>query len=235
MTRIFRKICHFGLARFCPVCGSSVRSFGKYGKPSRPDARCPVCGLMERHRLVWTYFKERTSLFDGKNRSMLHFAPEREFAAQWSKLPGLHYTSADLFDPRAMVRMDISAIDFPDETFDFFYCSHVLEHVPDDKKAVGQIYRVLKKGGCAVLLVPITAEETFEDPSVTDPQEREKLFGQADHVRRYGIDCAERFRQAGFTLNVVYASDLLSPGQKAKFGLNGLDEKRTPIFECRKI
>jgi SAM-dependent methyltransferase len=97
-------------------------------------------------------------------------------------------------NPRAMVRMDITDIQYPKDTFDVIYCSHVLEHVVDDRKAMREFHRVLRPDGWALLLVPITVEKTFEDPSVTDPEERLSVFGQEDHVRCYGPDYVERLR-----------------------------------------
>ena len=164
MKRVFQKLLNFGLARYCPVCSSRVRKFTPYGLKPRPEAQCPVCKSLERHRLVWVFFKERTSLFDGDAQKMLHFAPEPEFSGRFKKISSLDYVSADLFDPNAMLKADISNIPCPDESFDVVYCSHVLEHVEDDRKAIAEIYRVLKKGGQAVILVPITAEKTIEDP-----------------------------------------------------------------------
>jgi predicted SAM-dependent methyltransferase len=112
-----------------------------------------------------------------------------------------------------MVRMDIMDIRYPDQHFDVIYCSHVLEHVEDDRKAMREFHRVLRSDGWAILLVPITARETFEDPSITTPEERLKTFGQEDHVRRYGPDYADRLRDAGFRVEVTRAGDLV-PGDE---------------------
>ena len=130
------------------------------------------------------------------------------------------YLTADLFDPRVMVKMDITNIQYPDETFDVIYCSHVLEHVPDDKKAMCEFYRVLKSDGWAILLVPVTAKETFEDPAITDPAERLRLFGQKDHVRVYGPDYADRLAEAGFKVDISTPSDFLTAEQILRMGLS---------------
>src|SRR5205823_10364596 len=118
-----------------------------------------------------------------------------------------------------MVAMDITAIQFPDESFDVIYCSHVLEHVPDDRRAMREFHRVLKTGGWAILLVPITAERTVEDPSVLDPAERLRLFGQEDHVRRYGPDYTDRLREAGFEVAEVAVTDLVNAADARRMGL----------------
>lgn len=234
LERSFKKTIYRGRARYCPVCNSHVRAFMPYGLNPRPDAQCTVCKLLERHRFVWLFLKEKTNLFDGQAKKMLHFAPEPELEKQFRTIPLLEYLSADLFNPDAMVKMDISKIEYPDESFDIVYCSHVLEHVEDDKKAIGEIFRVLKKNGYAVLMVPITVEKTFEDPSVTDPRDREKVFGQYDHLRVYGIDVVDRISQVGFNVKVVYISDILSAEQKKQCGLDHITENRMPIFFCQK-
>ena len=161
---------------------------------------------------------------------MLHVAPEISFESRLKRLLGSSYLTADLFNPRAMVKMDITDIQYDDETFDVVYCSHVLEHVPDDRKAMRELRRVLKSDGWAVLLVPITADETFEDPSVTDPAERLRLFGQEDHVRRYGPDYRQRLEESGFKVTVSVASDFMDDHDAARFGV----DREEQIFLCKR-
>lgn len=141
---------------------------------------------------------------------MLHFAPDA-LERKLRTSPNLTYISTDLDSPEAMIHMDITDIPFNDHTFDVILCSHVLEHVPNDRKAMSELYRILKPGGWAILLVPIDFDRdtTFEDPSVVDPKEREHLFGQHDHVRRYGRDYLTRLEQAGFIVRQEkYAHEL---------------------------
>src|SRR5687768_10061894 len=172
-----------GDRRLCPVCGCGSRRFAPYGRPPRPEARCVWCASLERHRLIWLYFVKHASLFDGKGRTMLHVAPEACFEPHLRARIGPGYVTADLNNPRADVRMDVMNIGYPDETFDFVYCSHVLEHVADDRKAMGEFRRVLKRDGRAVLLVPIIAgPHTIEDPTIVDPGDRMRMYGQHDHV-----------------------------------------------------
>jgi SAM-dependent methyltransferase len=118
-----------------------------------------------------------------------------------------------------MIKMDITNIDYPDQSFDVIYCSHVLEHVQDDRKAMREFYRVLKTTGWAILLVPITAEKTLEDPSLVGPEERLRVFGQADHVRRYGPDYVDRLREAGFSVQVTKVNDLVQNDEAIRLGL----------------
>lgn len=217
-NRLRQRIVHFGFRYVCPVCGSHIRHFLPHGVIPRPNARCPICGALERHRLLWLFFKTQTNLFDAAPKRMLHIAPERAFVSQLQRVPGLDYLTADLQNPHAMVKMDIVDIRYPDQSFDIIYCSHVLEHVPDDRKALHELCRVLKPTGWAVLQVPITVEQTLEDPSVVDPQERERLFGQWDHVRRYGHDYAQRLEAAGFVVRAIPATSLGNQKQLAAIG-----------------
>ncbi|HUF80440.1 MAG TPA: methyltransferase domain-containing protein [Burkholderiales bacterium] len=144
-------------------------------------------------------------------------------------IEGLDYLSVDLSSPGAMARMDLTRMACPDSTFQAIYCSHVLEHIPDDRKAISELYRVLRPGGWAVLEVPITADKTHEDPSVVDPEERKKHFGQRDHVRRCGPDYVERVRSAGFVVQVLCSTDLAAETDCRRMGF-----LPAPLFFCRK-
>jgi SAM-dependent methyltransferase len=172
-----------------------------------------------------------TDLFDGRHKKVLHVAPERCFEGRLKAALGADYLTTDLLDPHVMERMDITEIRYPDESFDVIYCSHVLEHVPDDRKAMREFRRVLKKSGWAVLLVPITTESTVEDPSITDPAERLRLFGQDDHVRRYGPDYLDRLREAGFDVRVSAVPDVASREEAIQMGLT---PPAGEIYHCRR-
>jgi ubiquinone/menaquinone biosynthesis C-methylase UbiE len=120
-------------------------------------------------------------------------------------LNNLHYTTTDLNSPLADVKADICDLPFEDNSFDFILCNHVLEHIPDDTKAMQEIYRILTPGGTAILQIPqdLSREKTFEDDSITDPAERAKIFGQYDHVRVYGRDYFDKLREVGFRVEEV--------------------------------
>jgi hypothetical protein len=224
-------IAYCGKARWCPVCGKWSRRFRAFGKIRRRDAKCPHCGSLERHRFVWLYFTEKTDLFDERAKKMLHVAPEEWFAPRIKKRLGKGYITADLMDRRAMVKMDVTDIKYPDETFDVIYCSHVLEHVQDDRRAMREFFRVLKRGGWAILIVPIDADKTIEDPSIVDPAERLRVFGQEDHVRRYGPDYVDRLRDAGFAVTVQRVADLAEGDRATRMGLTPASGA---IFHCTK-
>ena len=206
--------------RYCPVCDCFADEFLPFGRKQRPDARCPHCGSLERHRLVWRYFQLRTGLLDGGAERVLHVAPEACFAPRLSAALQDGYVTADIEDARApMVRMDACAMPYADEVFDALYCSDVLEHIVDDRRAMRELCRVLKRGGWAVLMVPVTVPVTVEDPSVTDPAERRRLFGQEDHVRRYGPDFVERLEGAGFEVDRVAPEEFLDAGEIARISV----------------
>ncbi len=222
---------YLGTRRWCPVCGKSSRRFLPHGRLPREEARCPQCGALERHRLLWLFLQKKTDLFDGRAKKMLHVAPETCFEPEFRSLLKEGYLTADLYDPRAMVKMDITDIHYPDGSFDIIFCNHVLEHITDDRQAMRELCRVLKQDGWAILLVPITSNETLEDPSVVDPGERLKLFGQEDHVRRYGPDYADRLRDAGFKVRRTNAAELMEPDDAVAMGLTSIHGE---IFCCTK-
>lgn len=140
---------------------------------------------------------------------MLHFATEPGLTRRFAQMPHLRYITADLFDSLTKMRFDITAIPFNANTCDLILCSHVLEHVPRDREAIRELYRVLKLGGTALILVPIKGEHTFEDTTITDPSLRERYFGQYDHVRIYGTDIIQRLQEAGFCVQTVDAQQIV--------------------------
>lgn len=230
VRRAVKRVAHFGLARYCPCCKAHLRRFQPFGIVRRSEAKCPVCGSLERHRLTYLYMLRKTDLFDGRPKRMLHVAPEAQLARLFRRAAQIDYLSADLCSPRAMVKMDITDIQYADGTFDVIYCSHVLEHIPDDAKAMREFHRVLKIGGWAILQVPITAEVTFEDPSVTRPEDRLRLFGQEDHVRRYGPDYKNRLADAGFSVLVDGFARELDDRTANQQGLMQSED----VYFCRK-
>lgn len=226
-----RRALYAGSRRECPVCGHSARRFLAYGVVRRDDARCPSCGSLERHRFVWLYLAQRTNLFDARPKRVLHIAPERCFADRFAKRIGPGYITADLQSDSVAESIDLERIPHRDGSFDVVYCSHVLEHVTDDRRAMAEMRRVLKPNGWAMILVPITADRTIEDPSITDPRERERVFGQHDHVRRYGPDFVDRLEQSGLGVTVATVSQLVGAGDAVRMGLTaGTGE----IYHCHR-
>jgi SAM-dependent methyltransferase len=223
-----RRRLYQGQAFTCPVCETNLRAFLSLRRPYYLE--CPVCRSMQRHRLVLRFLQTRTSLFAGGSPRFLHIAPEPGLARRLRAIPAIDYLSADLNDPRAMRKIDLTRIDLPSASLDAVYCSHVLEHIPADRQALAEIYRVLAPGGWALILVPIQREITYEDPAIVLPQQREKAFGQFDHVRVYGRDFDTRLRAAGFEVRALSASDLCSPAETLRLGLSSQD---TLFFCCK--
>lgn len=220
---------YYGTSRWCPVCGGTFRKFVPHGSIPREEARCVGCGALERHRLLWLWLQRMTNFFDGRPKHVLHVAPESFLEGRFRRVVGSGYITADLYNPSATVKMDITDIQYPDESFDVIFCSHVLEHVPDDRRAMRELRRVLKRDGWAVIMVPITADHTYEDPSITDAAGRLRVYGQADHVRRYGPDFVDRLREAGFTVEVLTADRMLDRNEVIRLGLA---LSRAEIYSC---
>ncbi|MEN1784585.1 MAG: class I SAM-dependent methyltransferase [Bacteroidota bacterium] len=188
-----------------PIDGKQFRKFLPYGYENpRENVLSPSTLSLERHRLLWLFLKERTPFFS-KNLKVLHFAPEQAFYQRFRNLSNLNYTTTDLNSPLADVKADICALPFSDDSFDVILCNHVLEHIPDDTKAMKELYRVMKPGGWGVFQIPqdVSRETTFEDPTITDKKERARIFGQYDHVRIYGYDYFEKLRSIGFSVDPV--------------------------------
>lgn len=194
-----------------PIDGKSFRKFLSYGYgKQRPNVLSPSTLSLERHRLLWLFLQNETSFFT-QNLKVLHVAPEQAFYHRFRAMKNLDYTTTDLESPLADVKADICALPFEDNSYDVIFCNHVLEHIPDDTKAMQELYRVLKKGGMGIFQVPqeIARDTTFEDDTITDPKERAAIFGQYDHVRIYGRDYFDKLRSIGFKVDEVdYASKL---------------------------
>ena len=188
-----------------PIDGKSFSRFLPYGyEEQRENVLSPSTLSLERHRLLWLYLSRETNFFE-EHLKVLHFAPEQAFYKRFRQLANLDYVTTDLNSPLADVQADICALPFGDNSFDFILCNHVLEHIPDDRKAMQELFRILKPGGTAILQIPqdLNREQTFEDDSITDPSERAKIFGQYDHVRVYGRDFFDKLRAVGFEVEEI--------------------------------
>ncbi len=217
----------------CPLCATPARRFEPFGAGTvvRPNARCAHCDALERHRLLWMYLRDETDLLvaGGARKRLLHVAPEPVLRDRIAGEPLIDYLSADLEPGAADVVMDLTAIGFPDGSFDVILCSHVLEHIPDDALAMRELRRVLRPSGWAILQVPILLERTDEDATVTDPQERLRRFAQRDHVRAYGRDYADRLRAAGFAVTEDRYAERLGPEAARRHGIH----PREIVHLCR--
>lgn len=204
-----------------PIDGKSFKSFLPYGYgEQRNNALSPSTLSLERHRLLWLYLKNETDFFTA-NKKVLHFAPEQAFFKRFKSMDNLEYLTTDLNSPLADVEADICNLPFKDDEFDIILCNHVLEHIPDDTKAMQELYRVLKPGGMGIFQIPqdLSRETTFEDDSITDKKERAKIFGQYDHVRVYGRDYFDKLRSIGFKVDEVDYTSTLSEEDITKYCL----------------
>ena len=212
----------------CLICDKSFMTFLPFGmtpESLRANAQCPNCGSLERTRTYWKYIDSVPDFLSLKLK-VLHVAPEGGLFRKFKGLPNIEYFPLDKFEegykyPKGTLNGDITDLDFPESFFDFILCSHVLEHISQDKVAIKELFRVLKSGGWGILQVPIdqTLEETYEDPNVILPEERIKAFGQFDHVRLYGKDYELRLREAGFEVSIDKYASRLPTIEKFRYGL----------------
>jgi len=182
-----------GDGRKCPCCGGRFRRLSGR-RLAGFGGICPRCRSHPRHRAIALLLARG----DLPGRMILHFAPEPLFDPVFARLPQIERVTADLH-AAADLRLDITQMDLPDGRFDLILCSHVLEHVPDDRAAISELRRVLAHGGLCLVLIPYRPDRpTYEDASITAPLDRMVAFGQQDHVRIYGTDLVERLRGASF-------------------------------------
>jgi len=221
----------------CLICNSEYRQFAHYGLKNRENAFCPKCGSLERHRLIWKYLSEKTNLFD-REFKLLHFAPEESFYNHFVENPNIDYYPVD-YSPELyhysgkskILFTDITKIPYRDNFFDIVLCNDVLEHIPDDRLAMSELYRVLKKEtGWGIIQAPIdySRDTTYEDFTITKPIEREKAFGQYDHVRWYGKDYIDRLSSVGFSVDEDKYLDLFTNDEILKYGFR----KGDFIYKC---
>jgi len=226
---------HRGDAVECPCCESSFSRFISHR--GRAEAKCPRCGALERHRVLWLFLERETDLLRRPGR-MLHIAPEYALQRRLSRTPGLDYLSGDLDSPLADCELDAMELPFEDASFDFLVCNHVLEHVGDDRRALREFHRVLAPGGWAILMCPVDNRRatTLEDPTATTPSRRHELFGQADHVRLYGRDYAGRLAEPGFEVRAERYVEACGSSSVARFGLRREDDAfgGEDVFFCVK-
>lgn len=207
---VVRRIQYAGPPRrYCPVCDRRFRRFADTGTPPRRDVRCPMCGSLERHRTIALYLRDRSPIGERPTR-VLHVAPEPGLRRVIRRAGEVDYRSVDLASDEADVHADISQrTPFADDDFDVILCSHVLEHIEDDLGAIRELGRLLKPDGVAYIVVPYRVDApTHEDPTITTATDRERAFGQSDHVRIYGRDVIDRLSTVFHVETVRYADEL---------------------------
>lgn len=231
------------LKYYCPCCDFRLTNFKRfYTKKSIPVSDihrylvikdkviCPNCRSLPRHRILVNYFRHHRSIIDG-DKNILYFAVE-DGIKQWLNRKSIAFTSADLFDEDAMLKIDIEDTKLPDNSYDLIVCNHVLEHVNDYHRALNELHRILKPTGVLIISFPIdeTFDTVYEDSSITDPQDRKRHFGQVDHLRIFGKDSADILNQHGFSTSII-SGDSCPKSHLPIVGPANYDVNY--LFECR--
>lgn len=219
---------HRGEAVHCPVCEHSFDAFKE--APDVALGLCWRCGSHGRHRAQWLFFRSRPELL-GDVSSLLHLAPEWTLRRRLSALTHLRYVTADLEQPDVDLRIDLTAADLPDASFDGVICSHVLEHIADDGAAMRELCRITAPGGWCLVMVPLdlSRAETYEDPSITTPEARHRAFWRPDHVRIYAPDIEQRLQAAGFAVERIQPYTALGEERCRRCAIGHFDE----LWLCR--
>jgi hypothetical protein len=220
----------WGESVVCACCGWRFRRFVRAICSPHPVV-CPRCFSTPRDRFMWLYLT-RHLITAGERVRLVHFAPERRMRRNIRRLPHVGYVSADINCPFADIKMDIEQIPFADCSVGGIICSHVLEHVRDDRRAMREIFRVLGPHGWALLVVPLDRRlaHTFEDGSVNTASERERVFGHDEHVRLYGRDFGDRLADAGFVVQKIECVTTFGEAEVVRFCL----DREEDIYICRK-
>jgi SAM-dependent methyltransferase len=221
--KFFAPVLYRGNKVECPVCEKSFSKFLSYGSnvAHRENVLCPYDLTLERHRLMWLYLTRKTDFFSAESLKVLHIAPEQCFLPHFKKQNNLDYTTADLVSPIADIHFDLHDIPLEDNQYDVVFCNHVMEHVDDPIRCMSELNRVMKPGGWAIMQVPqdMSRTETYEDKSITSPDEREKHFWQKDHVRLFGKDYPSYLEKAGFKVDEFDLNTEFDATEVVKFRL----------------
>lgn len=228
------SIFYLGNNYSCNLCGKSFRKLKSKGnREIRFNAECPYCGSVERTRLLLFYLEKETTFFTKENH-LLQIAPHWQLRKIFRQLKNIHYVNGDLNPACADEQMDITAIPYPDNTFDYVICSHVLGHVPNEALAIKELHRVLKPDGTALILTLINwnSPTTYESDENKTPEQRLQAYSEPDLVRLHGADFADRLRKEGFTVDPIDYAKTLDEETNRRYSLGNGD--REIIFSCKK-
>lgn len=218
----FERLWYVGNRVTCNLCHHSSRSW----LHGRVAGRCPGCRSATRTRVLWWYLSKNVQV---ASRKLLHFAPEMLLERNIRGTRTLNYVTADFRNPKVDVQVDIQALPFGDGEFDLILCSHVLEHIRDDKLAMRELRRVCSPNGSVLIMVPLSdSKHTREDLSELPPQVRKDRFGETDHLREYGRDLVDMLQQSGFRVVSFEPATEIPASIRAR---HGLGDNQT-IFVC---
>lgn len=226
VRRVYRRITYSGSGVRCLVCDKEFKAWLRRSN----TGRCPSCNSSTRHKIAAIYLSNLQRKGELKGKKFLFFAPDpglQHLLRSWD----VDVLTTDLSAPHVDLHADITALPMPDNSYDVILISHVLEHIPEDRAAMRELFRVLAPGGIALVQVPISdAPFTDEDPSVTDPKIRKLRWGLEDHVRLYGRDLVDRLEKAGFQVEEMRLAQDMSDEELKRYGLwNDL------LFVCHKL
>ena len=204
---------------YCPCCGKHFAQFKderyytdeKHYNPalfsnSRQDVMCDFCRSAPRHRIIAEWAQKNISIL--KDSRILYFAPELSMML-WFKRHGIRVKTADLFDKRADLKLDLNSLDIPDESEDIVFCNHVLEHVPDYNVALSELHRILRNSGMLIICFPVDKEsEDVREEATDSAEERIRLYGQYDHLRVFGKNSKKMLESAGFEVDTIDLADM---------------------------
>jgi SAM-dependent methyltransferase len=170
---------------------------------------------------MWLFLRDQRPELLGGSKAILQIAPDPGLEGLFRNMRGIRYLSGDLHEPEALVRLDLTNLDLPDTCFDLVICIHVLAHISNDRKAMREIYRVLRPDGNALIMTPLAddREETYEDPCIIGPNARDKAYGEWDFVRTYGRDFEERLKEANFAVEKLFPAEHLGDEQRKVHGI----------------
>jgi SAM-dependent methyltransferase len=210
---------------YCPIAEQEFKCFINKTETVWDSALTATNGAKNRHRLVYLFLKNKTNLFKIKS-TLLHVAPEYCLLHKLRTIDTIAYIPGDKMEQGygkqdGVAYIDLLDLKFDPGSIDYILCSHVLEHIPDDVRAMKEMYKVLKPQGVAIIMVPIdeTLKSTYEDFSVVSPTDREKHFGQWDHVRWYGLDIKDRLELAGFNVQIIRYGHEFCDADYKRYGL----------------
>jgi SAM-dependent methyltransferase len=215
--RVEKTLLPLGNRVECPYCGWTGLRFLSAGALGAANRLCPGCGSLERYRMLPPLIARE---LPGRSLDILELAPKECFTSYCRRQSGWRYVSSDLSSPAAMVLGDLRSMPFKSESFDLIVNFHVMEHIVEDVVAFREIGRLLKRDGLGVICVPIQGATTREG---APESEWERLYGQVDHVRYYGLDIEERMRSAGLVIQRIDTREYFPAAELTRYALRGDD------------